>query len=102
MNGRILKKRIASLFRFAGVEAILVVNTGAEDPNFIYMTDLAGGLFEGNLLLVTRKGVTLFTSPLLAAIMRLNSSPSFTMRALSKAPDTSTSLLIFIFLLILM
>ena len=64
MNGRILKKRIASLFRFAGVEAILVVNTGAEDPNFIYMTDLAGGLFEGNLLLVTRKGVTLFTSPL--------------------------------------
>ncbi len=60
-----LSNRIKNVFRAAkGIRSILIVNTGSEDPNFIYMTDLIGGLFEGSLLLVTNSGVTLFTSPL--------------------------------------
>ncbi len=60
-----LKNRIKRIFATARhVDVVLLANTNSEDPNFVYVTDLIGGLFEGNFLLVTRKGVTLFTSPL--------------------------------------
>ncbi len=64
MESKILGERIRKIFKEAKVERILLVNTNSEDPNFIYVTGLLGGLFEGNLLLITRKKITLFTSPL--------------------------------------
>lgn len=65
MNRNILRDRMRKVFSNAkGLQRILLVNTNSEDPNFLYMTDLQGGLFEGSLLLVTKKDVTLFTSPL--------------------------------------
>ncbi len=64
MNNAALKRRIAKVLGAAKVERVLLANTGSEDPNFVYMTDLLGGLFEGNFLLITKRGVTLFTSPL--------------------------------------
>ena len=60
-----LRNRVAKVFKATNrLRNILIVNTSSEDPNFIYMTDLLGGLFEGSLLLVSDSAVTLFTSPL--------------------------------------
>ncbi|MEM3838965.1 MAG: Xaa-Pro peptidase family protein [Candidatus Micrarchaeaceae archaeon] len=64
MDKESLDRRISAVLKNAGVGIILLVNTNSEDPNFIYMTDLRGGLFEGNFLLISKKGATLFTSPL--------------------------------------
>jgi Xaa-Pro aminopeptidase len=65
MNARDLRGRIKRLFSFTkGVDSILLVNTSSQDPNLVYMTDFQGGLFEGSFLLIERRGVTLFTSPL--------------------------------------
>ena len=60
-----LDRRVEKVFGATkGLKNIIIANTDSEDPNFIYMTDLVGGLFEGSLLLVTESGVTLYTSPL--------------------------------------
>lgn len=59
-----LGARARKVLKEAKIGLVLLLNTNAEDPNFIYATGLLGGLFEGNLLLITRKGITLFTSPL--------------------------------------
>lgn len=60
-----LKERINKVFSSAkSLNKILLVNTNSQDPNFVYLTDFSGGLFEGSYLLVTRTGITLFTSPL--------------------------------------
>ncbi|MCL4364834.1 MAG: aminopeptidase P family protein [Candidatus Marsarchaeota archaeon] len=65
MDRKTLDRRVGRVLGAAkGAESILLANTGSEDPNFIYMTDLLGGLFEGSYLLITKSRVTLFTSPL--------------------------------------
>jgi Xaa-Pro dipeptidase len=65
MERKALNERVRKVLGYAkGIRSIIIANTNSEDPNFIYMTDLLGGLFEGNLLLVKQSGITLFTSPL--------------------------------------
>ncbi len=65
MDRKTLRTRLRKVFSGAkGLRQIIITNTNSADPNFIYMTDLIGGLFEWSILLITRTKVTLFTSPL--------------------------------------
>jgi Xaa-Pro aminopeptidase len=70
MIGRkVQKDRLHGVFarkEAIGLNAILLVNTNSEDPNFVYMTDFTSGIFESSMLLLERRNgtVTLFTSPL--------------------------------------
>ena len=69
IGGKVQKGRLRVVFarkETAGLDAILLVNTNSEDPNFIYMTDFTSGIFESSMLLLERGrgAVTLFTSPL--------------------------------------
>ena len=64
MDSKAMKDRAARVLDAAEVDRILIVNTNSEDPNFVYITDLVGGLFEGNFLLIKKDSITLFTSPL--------------------------------------
>ncbi len=65
MDKKTLRIRLGRVFSGAGgLKQIIITNTNSADPNFIYMTDLVGGLFEWSVLLITRTEVTLFTSPL--------------------------------------
>lgn len=57
-----LRARLAKVFANAGgADSILLVNTGFQDPNFTYITDFRGGLYEGNLLLLRRNKAVLAT-----------------------------------------
>lgn len=64
MDSKAIKDRAARVLDAAKVDRILLANTNSEDPNFVYITDLIGGLFEGNFLLIKKDSITLFTSPL--------------------------------------
>ena len=65
MDKKTLKQRVSNVFGGTrGLESILITNTNSADPNFIYLTDLVGGLFEWSMLLATKSKVILFTSPL--------------------------------------
>lgn len=65
MNRKTLRSRLGKVFSRAGsLKQIVITNTNSADPNFLYLTDLSGGLFEWSMLLATRNEVTLFTSPL--------------------------------------
>ncbi len=59
-----MKPRLARLFANVKVKQILIINSDGEDSNFLYLTGFNGGLFEGTVLLVNRKSMTLFVSPL--------------------------------------
>ncbi len=60
-----LKERIGKVFKnAAGVEKIVIVNTGIQDPNFLYITGFTSGLFEYSYLVMDEKGAKLFTSAL--------------------------------------
>lgn len=62
MNQKSLMGKTKKVFGFAkNINKILIINTSSQDPNFIYMTDFSGGLFESSFLLVERKKATLFT-----------------------------------------
>ncbi len=64
MDSKAIKDRATRVLDAAKVDRILLANTNSEDPNFVYITDLIGGLFEGNFLLIKKDSITLFTSPL--------------------------------------
>ena len=60
-----LAARIGKVFDACrGVEKILLMNTGAQDPNFVYITGFASGLFEYSYLILERGSATLVTSVL--------------------------------------
>lgn len=59
-----MRARLAGVFSKAKVNQILIINTDREDPNFLYLTGLKGGLFEGTVLLVRKNSMTLFLGPL--------------------------------------
>ncbi len=60
-----LKERLGRIFASCkGVDRIVLVNTSEKDPNFKYLTGFKGGIFEGDILMVDRKGLTLYTSAL--------------------------------------
>jgi Xaa-Pro dipeptidase len=60
---RILK-RIRKIFENTEAEVIFLMNTNVEDSNFLYLTEFKSGIFEGNPLIITKKGLVLPVSPL--------------------------------------
>ena len=62
MDQASLRRKTEKLFGLAGpVDGILLLNTSNQDPNFVYMTDFGGGLFEDSFIVVERDVETLFT-----------------------------------------
>jgi len=47
-----------------GVETVFIRNTSEKDPNFTYLTNFRGGLFEGDILIANARGLTLYASSL--------------------------------------
>ncbi len=43
------------------IDAIIIMNTGSQDPNFYYFTGFRSSLFENNILLVKKNKAYLFT-----------------------------------------
>jgi Xaa-Pro dipeptidase len=59
------KDRLRCLFTgLKGVDAVLLMNTGAADPNFHYLTGFTSGLFEDSVLVATSRRLYLITSVL--------------------------------------
>jgi len=56
--------RMGKVFKGAKVDAILLSNTKSQDPNFLYLTGFTSGVFEDDLLIVTRSREVLITGPL--------------------------------------
>lgn len=60
-----IKGKLKKIFAKAkGVDTIAIVNTSSPDPNFLYITGYTSGVFEYDLLLLTREGVYHVTSVL--------------------------------------
>ncbi|MGI0141421.1 MAG: M24 family metallopeptidase [Candidatus Micrarchaeales archaeon] len=50
-----IKNKVAKIFAKAkNVDCLILANTSEQDPNFIYLTGYTSGVFEGDLLVVTR------------------------------------------------
>jgi Xaa-Pro aminopeptidase len=63
-NGNVAE-RLKKVFENAGkIDKIVIVNTGAQDPNFIYITGFTSGLFEYSYLVLEATSAVLFTSVL--------------------------------------
>ncbi|MGC8547713.1 MAG: M24 family metallopeptidase [Candidatus Micrarchaeia archaeon] len=60
-----LKRRLSSIFsNCKNTDALLLVNTEQQDPNFRYLTRFKSGVFEDDMLIAKRNGIELFTSEL--------------------------------------
>lgn len=65
MNKETFKARLSKIFKNAkGLDKVLLVNTGAVDPNFLYVTGFTSGLFEYSYLIFGRESCILITSAL--------------------------------------
>ncbi|MDE1871242.1 MAG: aminopeptidase P family protein [Candidatus Micrarchaeota archaeon] len=56
--------RIRGIFGKTDADAIIITNTDRQDSNFSYLTGFTSGVFEGTVLIVTRKGMVLPVSRL--------------------------------------
>jgi Xaa-Pro dipeptidase len=61
---RSVKDRIGKVFDNTDADAIVLLNTRTEDSNFLYLTDFTSGVFEGTLMIASRRRLILFASPL--------------------------------------
>lgn len=61
---RSVADRINKVFKNTKADIIFLINTDRADTNFLYLTGFTGGLFEGTVLIVTRKNMILPVSPL--------------------------------------
>ena len=59
-----IAKRLGRIFDNANVDAVVILNTNVQDSNFTYLTGLAGGSFEGSMVIASRTRATLLISPL--------------------------------------
>lgn len=58
------EKLEGNIFKFfKNLDCILIINTNVKDPNFFYFSGLKG-LFEYDILIITRKNTVLLASPL--------------------------------------
>ena len=57
-----IAKRLEKVFKKAEVDSAVVMNTQDKDSNFVYLTGLYGGSFEGSVLVANRRKATLLTS----------------------------------------
>lgn len=65
MKAASLKNKTRKIFANANAaNVILIANTNYQDPNFLYLTDISSGLFEGSLILLTRHGAKILVSAL--------------------------------------
>jgi len=65
MDRAALKARTIKVF--AGIKdanTVIIANSDYQDPNFLYLTDLKSGLFEGSLVVLKKDNAMLLTSPL--------------------------------------
>jgi Xaa-Pro dipeptidase len=61
----LFRERIDKIFRMCGkVDKVLIMNTSAPDPNFLYVTGFTSGLFEYSCLILEGKKAKLITSAL--------------------------------------
>lgn len=62
MDPKSLKRKISRIFNAEKkAKVVLLANTGSKDPNFTYMTDFEGGLYEDSFLVIEKAGETVFT-----------------------------------------
>ncbi len=61
---RSVKDRIKKVFDNTKADAIVILNTKTEDSNFLYLTGFTSGVFEGTVMIVSRKGLVLLANPL--------------------------------------
>ncbi len=62
---RRLREKLDRIFASCkGIDRIVLVNSSEKDPNFTYLTGLKGGMFEDDILMADRKGITLYTGAL--------------------------------------
>jgi Xaa-Pro dipeptidase len=60
-----LREKLDRIFESCrGIDRIILVNSSEKDPNFTYLTGFRGGIFEGDILMADRKGLTLYTGAL--------------------------------------
>ena len=66
MDSLSFKKKAEKVLNAAGkgIDAILLYNTGSQDPNFVYLTGFTSGLFEYSALILKKEGIILTTSAL--------------------------------------
>ncbi|MHB1829796.1 MAG: M24 family metallopeptidase [Candidatus Micrarchaeaceae archaeon] len=65
MEASALKSKAKKIFANANAaNVILIANTNYQDPNFLYLTDINSGLFEGSLILLFRRGAKILVSAL--------------------------------------
>jgi Xaa-Pro dipeptidase len=84
-----MKARLAKVFDNVSVNQILIINTGMEDSNFLYLTGFKDGLFEGSVLLVKRNSMALFVSPLEYGIAKRERPKEMKLVLLDKAGKMS-------------
>ena len=51
-NGNIAERLKKVFENTRGIDKIVLVNTGAQDPNFLYITGFTSGLFEYSYLIL--------------------------------------------------
>lgn len=56
--------RLKRVFAGAEFEKAVIINTGAKDSNFLYLSGFTSGVFEDSVLIADRKEMTLLTSVL--------------------------------------
>ena len=59
-----IRRRLKSLFKDSGLDAVVIMNTSVKDSNFTYMTDFSSGVFEDTILLLFPDRETLLVNKL--------------------------------------
>jgi len=61
---RSIKNRLAKIFKNAGVDKIVIINTNIVDSNFLYVSGFTSGVFEDSALILDKDYAYLITSEL--------------------------------------
>ncbi|EET90406.1 MAG: Xaa-Pro peptidase family protein [Candidatus Micrarchaeales archaeon] len=70
-----IKMRLQRLFAGSAFDSAVIVNSSNKDPNFLYFTDIEGGIFENDILVLSRNRATLITSALEYGIASASARP---------------------------
>jgi Xaa-Pro dipeptidase len=70
-----IKTRLRHLLAGSEFDCAVIVNSSSKDPNFLYFTDIEGGIFENDILVLSRDRATLITSALEYGIASESAGP---------------------------
>lgn len=89
-----LSSRVRRVFEHCDndLEQIIIVNTGAADPNFLYLSGFTSGLFEYSYLLISQGSVTLLTSVLEYETARSEASEEMEVICINNSKELSEHL----------